>query len=325
MKTRVLTRADVDSVLTMKLAVDAVESAFAAHGRGDAHMPAKVYLDLPDHQGDFRAMPAALDGAAGVKWVNSHPHNPERFGLPAVMGVFVLSDPATAFPLAVLDATALTAARTGAAGAVAARYLARRDARTVGFVGCGVQARTLWAALRVALDRPLDAICADANAEAADRFAAEIGGSVGSVQDAAGCDIVCTATPSRAPILDRAWVRPGTHINAMGADAPGKQELDPELLAAARVVIDDPHQALTSGEVNAPIRDGRLTPDAVATTLGAIVAGRAAGRTHDDEITVFDSTGLAIQDVALARAVVRAAADSGVGIEVDLVGVGDRP
>ncbi len=318
MKSLILTQSDIRSVVKMSAVVPAIEAAFEAHGRGQTQMPVKVYLDLPQYQGDFRAMPAYMAGSAGVKWVNSHPQNPETHGLPSVLGMYILSDPATARPLAVMDATLITALRTGASAGVAAKYLARPDAGSVGFVGCGVQARTLLDALHVVFDK-LDIVAADQRPEAAAAFAAEVGGSVGEVADAAACDIVCTATPSRTPIVRHEWVKPGAHINAMGADAHGKQELESSLIAAAKVVIDDWHQACESGEVNVPLNDGSLARDRIHAALGEIVAGQAPGRETDDEITVFDSTGLAVQDVALARLVYEQAREAGVGLEVDFL------
>jgi alanine dehydrogenase len=314
--TKVLTQSQVRSLLDMERVVPAVEEAFVAHGRGETQMPVKVYLDLRRYAGDFRAMPAYFDGSAGVKWVNSHPLNPERHGLPAVLGMLILSDPATARPLAVMDATYLTAARTGAAAAVAARRLANPGPRSIGFVGCGVQARTMLAALRVVYDG-FEVVAADRSEQAARGFAEEAGGRAGSVEQAAGCDIVCTATPSRIPVVLRDMVRPGTHINAMGADAPGKQELEAAILLDARVVVDDFEQAGHSGEVNVPLEQGVLEPDGIHATLGAICAGLKEGRTQRDQITVFDSTGLAVQDVAIARVAYELAVERGVGFDVD--------
>ncbi len=240
--TLVLTQSDVRSVLDMTAAVEAVEQAFIAHGQDKTQMPVKVYLDLPRYDGDFRAMPAYFDGAAGVKWVNSHPKNPERHQLPAVLGMYILSDPATAQPLAVLDATLLTAARTGAAAAVASKYLARPDSKTVGFVGSGVQARTMLAALKVVYP-DLAVTAADRDEDAAEAFANEVSGEAASVEEASACDIVCVATPSRIPVVRRDWVKPGAHINAMGADAAGKQELEAAILLDGKVVVDDYEQA----------------------------------------------------------------------------------
>src|SRR6185295_8667397 len=301
----------------MDLAIPAVESAFAAHGRGEVIMPPKLYLPLEKYAGDFRAMPSFLGDAVGVKWVNMHPENPKRFNLPSVMGVYILSDPETAFPLAVMDGTRLTAFRTGAAAAVASKYLAVKSPATIGFVGCGVQARKLLAAHR-AMYSGFRAIMADASPEAAERFAKEAGGFVGAMDQAGSCDIICTSTPSRAPILHRSYVGISTHINAMGADAPGKQELDPRLLHDATVVLDDWAQATESGEVNVPLHAGTYKREQIQGTLGEIVAGKKPGRTGL-EITIFDSTGLAIQDLALARLVFDEARKQGLGIEIDLV------
>ena len=317
-KTLVLTQADVRSLAEMASAITAIEDAFEAHGRNETQMPSKVYLDLPEFDGDFRAMPAYFGNSAGVKWVNAHPCNPERHGLPSVLGMYILSDPASALPLAVMDATLLTAIRTGAAAAVASKYLARPDSRSVGFVGSGVQARTLLAALQVVFE-DLAIVATDVSAAAAEEFAAESGGTVGDLAAAAACDIVCTATPVREPIVRREWIKSGCHINAMGADAHGKQELAPQILLDAKVVIDDWDQACGSGEVNVPLGTGAMTRDHIHAALGEIVAGLKPGRESADEITVFDSTGLAVQDVALARLIFELARKNDVGLEVDFI------
>jgi alanine dehydrogenase len=316
-KTLILTQKDVQTLLTMERAVAAVERAFAAHGNGETIMPPKVYLSLEKYDGDFRAMPAYLDGSAGVKWVNAHPHNPQRHGLPTVRGVYILSDPATASPLAIMDATLLTAYRTGAAGAVASKYLGQKSPRTLGLIGCGVQARVLLSAHR-AVFSGLEVKVADLKSEAAEELARQSGGAAVSIAEAAGCDLVCTATPSRTPVVQRSWVRRGTHVNAMGADAPGKQELDPQLIGDSKLVVDDWEQATEGGEVNVPIRTGQYRKEQIFATLGEIVAGKKRGR-QSDEISVFDSTGLAIQDVALARFVYDEAMRRNLGLPVELV------
>ena len=317
METLILTQSEVQAALTMEAAVAAVEEAFAAHARGETLMPAKVYLDLANYNGDFRAMPSYAPGSAGVKWVNSHPDNPVKHGLPTVLGIYILSDPVTARPLAVMDATWLTAARTGAAAGVAAKHLARPGSKSVGFVGCGVQAHTALAALRVVFDG-LEVLAHDRRPEAAEEFAAEVGGRAATAAEACGCDIVCTATPSRVPVVERAWVRPGAHINALGADGPGKQELEVAILRDARIVIDDAHQAEGGGEINVPLSRGELSMEDVHAGLGEIVAGMKPGR-EGDEITVFDSTGLAIQDVAVARLVYDEAKRRGLGRKIDFL------
>ncbi len=319
MKTRVLTRKDVEEVVTMNLTVRAVEHAFAAFGRGEASMPPKVYLPIEDHDGDFRAMPSRLGDSAGIKWVNVHAKNRKNYQLPTVMGVYVLNDPANAFPLAVMDGTLITALRTGAAGAVASKYLGPSEPSTISFIGAGVQARTLHGAHRVVYPS-FEPLVHDRNDETAQRLADEIDGRVVGLDEAARADIVCTATPSRAPFVRAEWIRPGAHINAMGADAPGKQELFCEVLKQAAVYIDDIHQATGSGEINVPLSKGDFALDAIVGTLGDVVAGKLP-RPSPETTTVFDSTGLAIQDVALARAIYDAAEEREIGLEIDLIGL----
>jgi alanine dehydrogenase len=325
-RTRILSAADVRAILSMKSAVEAVELAFADHARGVAQMPAKVYLTLEAHAGDFRAMPSYVgagggqSAAAGVKWVNSHPDNPKRHGLPSVMGVYILSDPATALPLAILDATVLTAARTGAAAAVASKHLAKPGPKTIGFVGSGVQARWMLEAHRVVFGDALEVLASDIDQAAAEAFVKTWGGRATSVEEASGCDIVCTSTPGRSVAVQRTWVKPGAHINAMGADAPGKQELDPAILDGAVIVIDEHHQATHSGEVNVPLSRGELREDQLFATLGEIVTGAKKIARDGSTITLFDSTGLAVQDVALARVLFAEASKRDVGQRIALVG-----
>lgn len=319
MDTLLLTRRDLEQVAQMSDVVAAVEAAFLAHARGQAQMPPKVYLSLPEHEGDFRAMPSSMDGAAGVKWVNSHPRNPERHGLPAVMGVYILSDPATAYPRAILDGTLLTALRTGAAGAVASKYLAKEGAKTLGFVGCGVQSGYLLEAHRAVFGDALEVLCADLRPEAAEALAERSGGRVATMAEAAGADIVCTSTPGTRVAVEAAWITPGAHINAMGADAPGKQELESAVLRAAQIVIDEHHQAEHSGEINVALTRAEIHVDDIRGTLGQLIDGQL--ELDRAATTLFDSTGLAIQDVAVARYLADAASAAGVGTRIDLVGV----
>jgi alanine dehydrogenase len=309
---------DVAQLVTVGEALPLVEEAFRALAEGRAQMPAKMYLDFKEFGGDLRAMPAYLPktgtdgrGFAGVKVVNSHPGNPAR-GLPTVSAVLVLNDPETGLPLAIMAAGRLTDIRTGAAGGVAAKHLARPNSETLGLVGCGRQAVTQWRALAGRF--PFKEIrVAGQTPEEARSFIAKNGTSDGpawratSVQEAAGADIVVTTTPGRAVVVSSPWVRPGAHVNAIGADAPGKQELDVALLKRARVFVDSPEQAFHSGEVNVGLSSGAMTPDDIAGGLGDVVAGRTPGRRSDADITVFDSTGLAVQDVAVAAFVYRRA------------------
>ncbi len=314
METLLLSRGDVERILDMKTCMDAVEHAFELHGKGLTQMPAKIYLTF--EKGDLRAMPAYIEGHAGIKWVNSHPNNRER-GLPTVMAVLIYNDPETGFPLAVMDATHLTNLRTGAAGGIAGKYLARRDSRVIGFIGCGMQAETQFMALKEIFDIE-KALCHDISSKSAEKFAGMlhkfgVDAEITDAERACRCDILVTTTPSRKPVVKAEWIQEGLHVNAIGADAPGKQELDPEILRKGRIVVDDYQQALHSGEVNVPISKGILSPESIHASLGEIIAGIKSGRESDDEITVFDSTGLAIQDIAAARVVFERAVELGIG------------
>lgn len=309
---------DLQSVFQMNRLIHVVERAFLAHGKGEALMPPKVYLELPSYNGDFRAMPGFVDGAAGLKWVNVHPDNPREFNLPTVMAVMVYNDPATGRPLAVMDGTLITRLRTAAAAAVATKYLAKPSSTSLGMVGCGVQAKTHVEAL-LCIKRFSPIVLYDIDEGRAKSLASSMreqghDARAGSIEEAASCDVICCTTPSRKPVVKRAWVKPGAHINAMGADAPGKQELEPELVLGARVFVDDWAQASHSGEINVLVSEGRFGPKDLAGTLGEVVAGLKPGRTGD-EITIFDSTGLAIQDIASARYFYEAATEKGVGRE----------
>lgn len=326
MKTRILTQRMVMQLADPDEILKAVEDAFRAYGLHQVQMPPKVYLFYPKYDGDLRTMPAYIEAleATGVKIVNVHVHNHQR-GLPTVMATIVLNDPQTGFPIAIMDGTYITALRTGAAGAVAARYLSRENARRIAFVGCGAQAETqLLMTLKV---RNLEEVVAyDIDNGRRDRFCDYASKQYGlkivgenRLEDVYTADIITTTTPVHEPILKGDAVRPGTHINAIGADAPGKQELDPAILLKAKVVIDDWEQASHSGEINVPVEKGLLTREHIHAELGEIVAGLKPGRESDDEITVFDSTGLAIQDIASAMTVYRRAVENSVGVELSLI------
>ncbi|MGB8308292.1 MAG: NAD(P)-binding domain-containing protein [Methanoregula sp.] len=284
-----------------------VEAAFADHGKGLVQMPPKVYITLP--AGDFRTMPAYLPslGIAGVKIVNVHPDNP-KVGLPTVMALTIILDLATGRPIAILNATRLTDMRTGASGAIAAKYLAPKKECVLGIIGTGRQAEAQVRA--TAQELPLEQVKVwSRNPAHAEAFAARLSPLSAisqSIEKVCDCDILVTTTPSRVPIVKSEWIHAGTHINAIGADAPGKEELDPEILHLARVFVDDPAQAFHSGEINVPISRGLYQPWMIAGTLGEIVIGKRK-RESKDEITIFDSTGLAIQDLAIASIAMRQA------------------
>ena len=314
----VLGEKDIQNLITPRTVIDAVEEAFGKYALGEAKMPAKMYLDLPEYGGDFRAMPAFISGYAGVKWVNAHPKNIEK-GMRSVMATIVLNNPATGEPLAYLDGTVITNYRTGAAAAVASKYLARRDSKSLGLIGVGEQAKTQLTCISEIFDLKEVKLC-DVNPKAMDEFIAEFSGYKFvkcDLKQAVTADIVSTTTPVRSPIVKAEWVKAGTHINAMGADASGKEELDPCLLVRedVKVIVDDMEQALHSGEINVPISECILAPEKIYGQLSDIVAGKLKGRAAN-EITIFDSTGLAIQDISTAKVLYEKALKEGIGLKI---------
>ncbi len=289
--------AAVAAAVPPEVAYEAVRDGFVAHARGEWTMQPKLYVtNYP--AGDFRAMPALGGGHALLKWVTSFPGNPAR-GLPTVSGIVVLSDAETGEVVALLDAGAVTALRTGAAAVLAAETLRRTDAGTAVVVGAGVNGQ---AAARgfVALGRPV--ALWDVDAERARAAADEVGADVAASAEAAlAADVLVTVTPGKQVLLTDGTLRAGQHVSLMGADGPGKAEIAAGELARARVFCDDWEQASHGGDLAAAVEAGALGREDV-TTLGSVLTGSSDGRTTDDEITVFDSTGLAIQDLAVARA-----------------------
>jgi alanine dehydrogenase len=282
-------------------AIERTRLAFERHAAGEWAMPAKVYLDAPP-DGDFRAMPARGEGLATLKWVTSFPRNPER-GLPVVTGALLVSSAETGELRAIVDCAAVTSLRTGAAAAVSARTLARPDASSVGVIGSGTNGA--WAARCLAAAGYGPGVCADARPHAAEALAAELGWRAGSRPEAAAQDVVVTVTPAEAPVISTTDLRPGQHLAALGADAHGKAEIERDALARCRLFCDEWEQASKGGELSGGVAAGIVGREDV-TEIGEVLLGRAPGRVAGDEITLFDSTGLAIQDLAIALAVLEA-------------------
>jgi len=237
------------------------------------------------------------------------------------MAIMIYNDLETGYPLAVMDATEITAFRTGAASAIASKYLARRDSKSLGIIGAGSQAYTQIQA-HIELFELNSINVFDLSATATDTLIKNLPDypvKNHSLEEATASDIVCTLTPARTPFLKREWIIPGTHINAVGADAKGKQELEPSILKDAVVVVDDLEQAKNAGEINVPVSQGIYSTDEVYATLGEIVTGRKRGRVSDKTITVFDSTGVAIEDLAVAKLVYRKANQSGKYNSIDFI------
>jgi len=293
----VLSHDAVLAAVSPEQAIERTREAFVRHHAGEWAMPPKVYLESPGY-GDFRAMPARGGDLAMLKWISSFPGNPER-GLATVLGVVVLSDATTSAPVALLDARSVTALRTGAVAAVASLALARDDAATVGIVGCGLHGA--WAARCLAAAEYGPGVCADPRPAAAEALAAELGWEVGDRAAALACDVVCCVTPGAEAVVDVDDLRPGMHLNMLGADGPGKAEATVAAVAACALFCDEWAQASHGGELTGAVQQGLVTRERV-TDLGAVLAGVAAGRPSSTAVTLFDSTGLAIQDLAIAGA-----------------------
>lgn len=319
-----LNQDELKKLLTINDAIEAVEYAFMMHALRRVQMPSKIYLNYTKYGGDLRAMPAYIESldASGVKVVNVHPNN-KYVGLPTVMAVFVLVNPETGAPISVMDATYITDLRTGAAGAVAVKYLARRNSSVLGLVGAGRQARLQLIAISRVRKLSSVKVCA-LTKEESDEFAKNMGKETGirivatDLKDVCNSDIISTTTPVKKPIVKNRWINPGTHINAIGADAPGKQELEIAILKRARIFLDDFEQASHSGEINTGFARGVIRKEEIAGEIGEVIIGKKKGRINNNDITIFDSTGLAVQDVALAFRAYKKALKRGAGIRLKL-------
>lgn len=306
-----LDAAQVRDLLSIEECITAVERAFRLHGEGKAAQPGTLGIDA--EHGTFHIKAGVLDLGRQyfvAKTNANYPGNVERYGLPTIQGVIALFDAERGTPLAILDSREITSLRTGAATAVAAKYLARADASIATICGCGVQGRTQL--LSVAAVRQLTRVYAvDRNRETAARFAREMSNQLGVevtvapdlATAARASDICVTCTSSRHVILGAGDVSQGAFVAGVGADNPDKQELDPALLARAAVIVDILDQAVTSGDLHHALAAGVMRREDVRAELGAVVAGKTAGRLNDEEIVVFDSTGTALQDVAAAATV----------------------
>lgn len=324
-KTIILNSHEIEKLINIRKVLWITEEAFIAQANAKVQMPAKIYLHLDKYNGDFRAMPAYIEGmdACGIKWVNVHPGN-KKHGLPSVMAVIILNDPRNGFPLAIMDGTYITNLRTGACGGVAAKYLANKNSSKVSLVGCGNQAQTQLMALHRIFKIRLVSIY-DRDPDKATAFIEKMNllgikiKHCTSIKDCiCGADILVTTTPSRNPIIKSEWIGPGMHINAIGADAKGKEELEPAILKKAKVIVDDRIQTIHSGEINVPIAKKIIKETDIYAGLEEIISGKKEGRVSEDEITLFDSTGLAICDVAVAGYVYKEAVKRGLGSRLNL-------
>jgi alanine dehydrogenase len=324
--TLLLSRNEVARLLTMKDAITAVEDAFCQLAQGNVTMPQRTAIRVEAHGGTHLGMPAYIGGevdALALKVVTVYPHNPTQHHLPTTIGLLVLSDPRTGAPLAVMDASYLTAMRTGAASGVATKYLARADARRVGIFGAGVQAQSQLSA--VACVRSLEgAWVYDSNGPKAKAFADEMTKVVNVPviavdtprQAVEGMDIIVAASSATEPVFDGAWLDAGQHINAVGAHAPHARELDSKTLVRSKVFVDSMEAALVeAGDLLLPIKEGVIGKGHIRASLGEVIARLKPGREYEEEITLFKSVGLALQDASTALMVYKMAVEQKAGVE----------
>src|SRR5947209_4904457 len=306
-KTLILSRTDIMGLVTPAEYVGCVEQAYRMHGEGRFYMDPKGHIVLDKYPGEWEAMPSYIEEpeAAACKWVSIREQNRDRFDLPTVFSILIYTHPETGFPLAICDGSFHTVMRTGAAAAVSAKWLARPDSKVLAIVGAGHMAEgTLetcnevfdWDEVRVwsRSQARLDAFAEKYRA----RYSFRLTPLVDLEQTVRGADVVVTVTPSRAPIVMDAWVGEGTHVAAVGADKSGDQELDAPIVQRARIFVDDIRQCRTDGEINVPLAQGLISEDQIAGEIGEVITGKKPGRTSDSDVTLFDSTGIALQDSA---------------------------
>jgi len=328
-KTLILSRTDMMGLLTPAEYVRCVEQAYRMHGEGRFFMEPKGHIVLDRYPGEWEAMPSYIEEpeAAACKWVSIRERNRELFDLPTVFSILIYTHPETGFPLAICDGSYHTVMRTGAAAAVSAKWMARPDSKTLAIVGAGHMAEgTLetcnevfrWDEVRVwSRSQPTLDHFVQAQQPKYDHF--EIRPSRNLEEVVRGADVVVTVTPARGPIVMDEWIAPGTHIAGIGADKAGDQELDPRILQRASIFVDDIRQCRTDGEINVPLSQGLIAEPDVAGEIGEVITGRKPGRASPEEITVFDSTGIALQDSATVPLEYERAVAAGVGVEKKMI------
>ncbi len=323
-----LSRSDIKGLITMPEAVEALRRAFEEFSLGEAAMPVRSVILAPQYDGWFGVMPAYLfgSGAMGLKSVTVYKQNSSK-GMPAVLGVMLLLDPTTGAPISVMEGGYLTGVRTAAASGVATSLLARADASELALLGAGAQGRHHLVAMETV--RPIRKVRVfDALPENAERFRQEMQPTTSAIIEVAGspeaaireADVVVATSTSRTPIIEYPWLKPGAHINGVGSHAPDVREIAGEVIARARVVVDSREAALQeAGDLLIPIADGLVSAEQLSDELGEVIALKKPGRISPDQITVYKSVGIAIQDMAVAKLVYQKAVGAGVGTEVDLM------
>jgi alanine dehydrogenase len=328
-KTLILSRTDMMGLVTPTEYVSCVEQAYRMHGLGRYYMDPKGHIVLDKYPGEWEAMPSYIEEpeAAACKWVSIRERNREKYDLPTVFSILIYTHPETGFPLAICDGSYHTVMRTGAAAAVSAKWMARKDSKKLAIVGAGHMAEgTLatcneifpWEDVRVwsRSQQTLDTFVATEQPKYP-RFG--IRGLLEIEEAVRGADVVVTVTPAREPLVRDEWISPGTHIAAVGADKAGDQELDPKIVQRARIFVDDIRQCRTDGEINVPLARGLIKEEDIAGEIGEVIAGKKEGRRSPEEVTLFDSTGIALQDSATVPLEYERALAAGVGIEKKMI------
>ena len=328
-KTLILSRTEMIGLLTPAEYNGCVEQAYRMHGERRFYMDPKGHIVLDKYPGEWEAMPSYIEEpeAAACKCVSIRERNREKFDLPTVFSILIYTHPETGFPLAICDGSHHTVMRTGAAAAVSAKWLARKDSKTLAIAGAGHMAAGVLATCNEVFRWQEVRVWSRSQATL-DRFVKEqqpkfphlkLVPSINLEQVVRGADVVVTVTPARAPIVRNEWVGEGTHIAALGADKSGDQELDAQILKRARIFVDDIRQCRTDGEINVPLSQGLLKEADIAGEIGEVIIGKKKGRTSDREITLFDSTGIALQDSATIPLEYERALAAGVGIEKKMI------
>ena len=334
-KTLILSRTDMMGLLEPGEYVDCVETAFRRHGEGRCYLEPKGHIVLDKYPGEWEVMPSYIEEPAGAdvteaaacKWVSIREHNRAKFDLPTVFSILVYTEPETGFPLAIVDGSYHTMMRTGASAAVSIRWLARKDASVLALVGAGDvgigSLRTcaavrdwsevrVWSRTQATLDNFMES-------EAPRHPGLNLVPSTDLEAVVRGADAVVTTTTGADPVVKDAWIADGTHIAALGSDLAGNQELESAIAARARIFVDDIRQCVPDGEINVPIKEGIIAADDVAGEIGAVICSQIEGRRNAAEITLFDSTGIAIQDSATVPLEYQRAVEAGVGIEKKMI------
>lgn len=328
-KTLILSRTEMMGLLTPAEYNTCVEQAYRMHGEGRFYMDPKGHIVLDKYPGEWEAMPSYIEEpeAAACKWVSIREKNREKYDLPTVFSILIYTHPETGFPLAICDGSHHTVMRTGSAAAVSVKWLARKDSRKLAIVGAGNMAVGVLATCNEVFKWEEVRVWSRSKATV-EEFAREQGPhyphlrllpSTDLETVVRGADVVVTVTPARGPLVKKEWIGEGTHIAALGADKSGDQELDPAIVQRARIFVDDIRQCRTDGEINVPLSRGLIKESDIAGEIGEVIVGKKKGRTSDREITLFDSTGIALQDSATIPLEYERALAAGVGIEKKMI------